>query len=97
MPPTYIVVTISIVFVAVVAFLQFFYWTWIASADRREAELMRRLGTTQEQAQFDELFQSLDEDATARRLGSFGTHIKVDSTRRQQQDRHRYHHTDGCR
>ena len=43
MPPTYIVITISIVFVAVVAFLQFFYWTWIASADRREAELVQSL------------------------------------------------------
>jgi tight adherence protein B len=76
MPPWFVIVTMSVAFTAVFALGQGFYWAWVANRERHDAELMRRLGTTHESSKFDELFRQYDEDPTAKRLGSIGSHIK---------------------
>jgi tight adherence protein B len=76
MPPWFIVVTISVAFTAVFALGQGVYWAWVAKLERRDSELMRRLGTTHEASKFDELFQQFTEDRAAKTLGFLGTHIE---------------------
>jgi tight adherence protein B len=71
----FLVLVISVVFTVVLFGGQSAYWALVTKRQNEEAEVIRRLGISNEGA-VDDIFSANKEDAVANMLGSFGAHLK---------------------